>query len=133
MVNGGSANSSAGCRTVTIEMNFAGSSTSQFAEDSRSVLVRRIRYDNDTAISPEDITDDRGEWMILFPSGAEDASASFCLTPDEYELMGSEGGYCFEGWGEGYVRVVDIEGTVLLSDFTVPDAGECTVTTNLTK
>ena len=131
VVNEGLAFVSAGCRTVTFEMNWALSSALQYAENTNSALLRRIRNGNVTAISPEDITDDRGEWTILFPSGAEDTSASFCLTPGEYELMGSEGAYCFEGWGGGHVRVLDIEKTELLSYFTVPAGGECTVTTQL--
>ena len=89
-------------------------------------------YVADMAISPEDIKDDHGEWTILSPSGAEDTSASFCLTPGEYELVGSEGAYCFEGWGGGYVRVVDIAEAELLSYFTLPAGVGCTATAQLT-
>ena len=40
--------------------------------------------------------------------------------------MGSEGEYCFEGLGGGFIRVVDIAGYELLSYFTVAPGDLCT-------
>ena len=45
--------------------------------------------------------------------------------------MGSEGEYCFEGWGGGFIRVVDIAGAELLSYFTVAAEDGCTVKAQL--
>ena len=192
VVNEASAFLSAGCRTVTFEMQFAQSATLEYAENSHSVLLRRIAQgehdgskcadDNEDCcasemwnearscsggfvafqtsaedcpstwdgcgtyangigcygcyppvppISSGEVTDDRGEMTILFPSGAEDTSHNFCLSPGEYELIGSEGAFCFEGWGGGYLRIVDITGTELLSYFTLPADAGCAVRTKL--
>ena len=72
----------------------------------------------------DEVVDERGQWTMLAPSSTEDTSATFCLAPGEYEIVGSEGAYCAEGWSGGYVRVVDTIGNALLAYFTmVPNDG----------
>ena len=132
LVNDASANISAGCQTVTFGMNWAESLTLAYA--SPSVFVRRIR-NTPTAtpaqpISSQDLMDERGDWTVLTLSSTTDSSISMCLAPGEYEMGGSEGGYCYEGWGGGYMQVVDLMGSELTSRFTV-DRTDCTATTTL--
>ena len=63
--------------------------------------------------------DEHGEWMIMHPSVTQDTSVSFCLSPGLYEVLGSEGGNCQEGWGNGYLRATNIVGSELFDGFTV--------------
>ena len=127
--NGASVLISAGCRTITFEMNFASSvvTTSNYAI---SAVVRRI-HTADTVIVPGEMMDDHGEWTILAPSHGEDTSVSFCLSPGQYEIVGSEGWYCFEGWAGGSLTVADIEGKELVTGFTVEPGAGCTAKTTL--
>ena len=178
---------SAGCQSVTFQMNWAASAALEYAEGTNSALVRRRKSydcfdadndandrsgdacggdgyaihpdwcgkyddsdfsseemccgcgggltseteDTDAAILPSEILDERGEWTILSPSGAEDSTATFCLAPGEYTIVGSEGAYCFEGFGGGFLQVVDLAGTELLSYFTLKPGDGCTSKTLL--
>jgi hypothetical protein len=83
--------------------------------------------------------DERGEWTILNPLVTQDTTIRFCLAPGQYEVLGSEGGICSEGWGGGYVRVTNMLGSELLSSFTVEERDQvnpvptpCIATTTLT-
>lgn len=75
--------------------------------------------------------DQRGEWMFLDPTPQTDTSVSFCLSPGEYELVGSEGASCYSGWEGGYIRVIDASGTELASLEFDANAG-CTATVSFT-
>ena len=59
--------------------------------------------------------------MSLTPSLTTDSSVSMCLAPGEYEIHGYEGGNCYEGWGGGFVRVLDIRGSELVDHLTVEE------------
>ena len=98
----------AGCQTTTFEMHWSNSPQSSLDEWA---VVRRTG--NGTKLEPSMITDHRGEWMILEPTAQQDTSVSFCLYPGDYEIMGAEGYSCSDGWGGGYVRVVDRDGAEL--------------------
>ena len=137
--NGASLLMSPGCQTITFEMNWAGAeaSDSQFAVPS--VLVRRIpnAASHAAAVTPGDLVDARGEWMRFLPSVGGDTNVSRCLAVGEYEIVGSGGPSCVLGWGGGFIRVVDLTGSALLTEdltmaaaFSQADA-LCTVTTNL--
>jgi predicted outer membrane repeat protein len=117
--NGAAVNISTGCRTITFEMHWADSTTLEHAEDSNSIVIRRVRNANNSAVVSGDMIDERGEWTTLFPPSSSDTEVSFCLAPGKYEMIGSEGKYCYEGWGGGYVRAVDLEGSEILPAFTV--------------
>ena len=199
VINKGSVLISPGCQTVRFEMYFEQSSTLAYAEDSHSVVVRRVvgavrkltnacpstcyGYSCDhwaswdfTCMTNEvdygcdctgcdcilddasgdhdaqygyaygesddggsfehifsgDLKDERGDWMFLFPSSAENTVAQFCLPAGEWLVVGSEGAWCFEGWGGGYIRAVDLYNSELLSRFTVTDGDLCTATASMT-
>ena len=123
--NGAAINISTGCRTLTFEMHWADSTTLEHAEDSNSIVIRRVRNANNSAVVAGDMIDERGKSTNLSPSGSSDTEVSFCLAPGKYEMIGSEGKYCFEGWGGGYVRAVDLEGSELLAAFTVQPSDLC--------
>ena len=129
---------SAGCQTITFQMNWASSLSLAWAEDTNSAIVRRVwssdampttTEPNTMPASAADFIDDRGEWTILAPSSTEDTAVSFCLAVGEYEIVGVDGAYCFEGWGDGFVQVVDIANNELVAEFTVPAFAGCTSTT----
>ena len=132
VMNEASAFISAGCQTIQFEMHWALSSPSRFA--SPSAFLRRIQNTSTTEPTYSgDLVDERGDWMRLIPSLTVDSSVSMCLAPGEYEIAGYEGGACTrrDGWGGGFVRVLDLMGAKLIDDFTV-DAIECAATAILT-
>ena len=133
-----------GCQLITFEMNWALSATLDNAEGANFAWVRRTSTSSNvptpvptdqSTVAPssmsthtpdpmDEVVDERGQWTMLAPSSTEDTSATFCLAPGEYEIVGSEGAYCAEGWGGGYVRVVDTIGNAILAYFTmVPNDG----------
>ena len=81
----------AGCQTTTFEMHWASSETLIYAEDTHSVVVRRIAKNTNETLSMPDVVDERGEITMLYPSGAEDENVSFCLAPGDFEIVASEG------------------------------------------
>jgi predicted outer membrane repeat protein len=109
-----------GCQTTTVEMHWASSQDLLYAEDSHSVLLRSVgETTTETLFSTVDMIDERGEWTMLYPPGAEDANVSFCLSPGEYEVIASQGGYCVEGFGGGFLRIVDLADSELLAPLTL--------------
>jgi predicted outer membrane repeat protein len=173
-VNEASVTISPGCMTTTFEMKWALSEALSQAVPSvlvRRVRSSTVRSPTSTSPSPtpnttisdqptstpatlastvdrtiawDQMVDEHGEWMMLYPSVTQDTSVSFCLAPGQYEIRGSEGGVCngADGWGGGYLRVTNLEGSALLDYFTMGDStceetgrkcfGECAANTNLT-
>ena len=135
----------AGCQTSTFAMQFASSEPTAFA--APSVIVRAINKNANEKVRPAtDMIDELGEWTMLFPLRAEDANISFCLAAGVYEIVASGGGTCDEGWGGGFLRVMDLADSELLAPFTLvgvrsrvyDEAGEdaekglCVVVANMT-
>ena len=119
-----SARMSAGCQTTTFEMQWAD------ATDSSVYGWAVVRRTGDAG-TVGSITDRRDEWMVLEPTAQADTSVSSCLSPGNYEIMGAEGGTCYQGWAGGYVRAVDRGGTELAA-LTVDAGAGCSATVNLT-
>ena len=119
---------SAGCQSITFETYWASASSATYAK--RSAVVRRIRNASE-AIRPEDLADERGEWMVFNPTERTNTAVSYCLSPGEYEIIGSEGGMCFESWGGGYIRIVDVFGDEIVPSFTVGISDLCSAKTTI--
>lgn len=98
-----------GCRTTAFEVNWAGSPQSFVYAWA---VVRRVGGTN-IETSPSGSLDERGTWMSLAPTPQADTSVSFCLSPGKYEVVGTEGVSCYNGWEGGLIRVVDSVGTEL--------------------
>ena len=119
---------SAGCTTVAFELNWAASATQTWSENTNTAVVRRVSGD---ASSPGALIDGNGEWTLLNPSGSEDTTVSFCLEPGDFEIAGSDGSVCWEGWGGGYVKGVDLVGNELFS-FTAEFSTTCATAATFT-